>query len=235
MAVSPRRCWLHAWAKLRSHSRAGLLGGCIAIASLAAASLATEAPDPAPATPATPAAIAPDPGEAKIACLASGNGFLRARINGSITRKIDWGNAGTLCEGMPRPAGGGLRLRFTRPAAADGLVILFGIARIGENESGKALPANLTVIFESKTVEGKTQIFGTQGDDKCLVDRLHSQPLADQNHTRVYRIEAHGFCIQPARAVVGKGAILMSTFDFAGQVSFDESTPRPPNRTAVTS
>jgi hypothetical protein len=172
-----------------------------------------------------------------IACLASGNGFLRARLNGAITRKIDWGNAGTLCEGMPRPVGGGLRLKFSRPAekGADELVIVFGIARIGENESGKALPANLTVIVDGPKVDGKAQIFGTQGDDKCLVDRLHSQPLADQNHTRVYRIEAHGFCIQPARAVVGKGAILMSTFDFAGQVTFDESTPRPANRTDVTS
>jgi hypothetical protein len=211
-------------------SRAGRLAGCVLTASLAAISLATAAP-PVVAAP------APVSSEANIACLASGNGFLRARLNGAITHKIDWGNAGTLCEGMPRPEGGGLRLKFSRPAGkgADGLVIVFGIAHIGENESGKTLPANLTVIVEGPKVEGKTQIFGTQGDDKCLVDRLHSQPLADQNHTRVYRIEAHGFCIQPARAVVGKGAILMSTFDFAGQVSFDDSTPRPPNRTGVTS
>ena len=229
MAVSPRPCSSRARAMLDGPRRAGSFAGCVFTATLAAIPLATAAPAPAP-----PAAVAPAPAasEANVACLASGNGFLRARLNGAITHKIDWGNAGTLCEGMPRPEGGGLRLKFSRPAGkgADRLVIVFGIARIGENESGKTLPANLTVI-----VEGKTQIFGTQGDDKCLVDRLRSQPLADQNHTRVYRIEAHGFCIQPARALVGKGAILMSTFDFAGQVSFDDSTPRPPNRTGVTS
>lgn len=213
-------------------SPAGLLAGCLVALSLAANCGADAAP--APAAPDTPATVA---SAANIACLASGNGFFRARLNGAITRKIDWGNTGTLCEGMPRPVGGGLRLKFSRPAnnGVDELVVVFGIARIGENESGKALPANLTVIVDGPKAAGNTQIFATLGDDKCLVDRLHSQPLADQNHTRVYRIEAHGFCIQPARAVVGKGAILMSTFDFAGQVSFDESTPRPATRTGVTS
>ena len=88
---------------------------------------------------------------------------------------------------------------------------------IGENESGKALPVNVTVI-----VEGASLIYGTRGDDKCLVDRLRSQPLASTKRARVYRVEASGFCTQPARAVNGSGAVLMSTFDFAGQVSFDD-------------
>jgi hypothetical protein len=109
-------------------------------------------------------------------------------------------------------------------------VIVFGVARIGENQSGKALPVNVTVI-----VEGTNLFYGTRGDNKCLVDRLQSQPLASANRTRLYRVEAHGFCTQPARAVVGNGAVLISTFDFAGQVSFDESSPPPPARADLTS
>jgi hypothetical protein len=195
------------------------LGASLVAGSLAAA---VDAPTPAP--------VAPDP--ANPSCLASGNGYLRARLNGEINTEIDWANAGTQCEGMPRPNGRGLRLSFARTLGPDGrrLVIVFGVARIGENQSGKALPANVTVI-----VEGASLIFGTRGDDKCLVDRLQSQPLASAGRVRMYRIEAHGFCTQPARAVMGSGAVLISTFDFAGQVSFDESTPPPSTRTDVTS
>ena len=38
-------------------------------------------------------------------CLASGDGFLRARLDGALELKLDWDNAGTQCEGMPRPDG----------------------------------------------------------------------------------------------------------------------------------
>ena len=157
-------------------------------------------------------------------CLATGNGFLKARLDGEIKTDIDWSNAGTTCEGMPRPNGRGLRLSFARTLGPDNhrLVIVFGVGRIGENQSGKQLPVNVTVI-----VEGAKLIYGTRGDDKCQIERLRSQPLSSLGRARVYRIEASGFCTQPARAVVGSGAVLMSTFDFAGQVSFDDSTAPP--------
>jgi hypothetical protein len=157
-------------------------------------------------------------------CLASGNGYLRARLNGEINTQIDWANSGTECDGMARPDGRGLRLSFARAVRPDGrrLVIVFGVSGVGENQSGNALPVNVTVI-----VEGASLIFGTRGDDKCLIDRLRSQPIASATTTRLYRIEAHGFCTQPARAVMGSGSVLVSTFDFAGQVRFDDSSPPP--------
>jgi hypothetical protein len=194
---------------------AGLISAALAVAHAAA--------DPAPQAPVE---------TAEPLCLSSGNGYLKARLTGEINTEIDWANAGTACEGMPRPEGHGLRLSFARTVGPDGhrLVIVFGVARIGENQSGKALPVNVTVI-----VEGASLIYGTRGDDKCMVDRLRSEPLTSDGRTRTYRVEARGFCTQPARAVLGNGAVLVSTFDFAGQVSFDESTPPPAKRDDLSS
>lgn len=211
MASSPRSCWSRARAKLegRPLARTAALGGSLLIAALGCA-------------PAAPPAAQSEAGNP--ACLATGNGYLRARLNGEINTEIDWANAGTQCEGMARPDGRGLRLSFARAVRPDGrrLVIVFGVAGVGENQSGNELPVNVTVI-----VEGASLIFGTRGDDKCLIDRLRSEPVSNAEHARVYRIEARGFCTQPARAVMGSGAVLVSTFDFAGQVSFDDSAAQP--------
>lgn len=220
MEISPKCCSSRARERperQRFLRRIAAIGGALIAASLLATRLCGAEPAPA----ATPAKTAPP---ADPVCLPSGNGYLKARLAGEINSDIDWVNAGTSCEGMPRPNGRGLRLSFARTVGPDGhrLVIVFGVARIGENQSGKALPANVTVI-----VEGASLFYGTRGDDKCLVDRLRSQPLSKSGSARIYRVEAHGFCTQPARAVRGDGAVLISTFDFAGQVSFDDSTPPP--------
>jgi hypothetical protein len=221
--VSPRRCSSHAAKPDRARPLA-LLSAALALGWLAAAlSVAQAAGDSRPQSPVTPA---------QPACLDSGDGYLKAGLKGDINSTIDWPNAGTACEGMPRPSGRGLRLSFAREVGPDGhrLVLVFGIARVGENQSGQALPVNVTVI-----VEGASLIYGTRGDDKCMIDRLRSVPLKRDARARVYRIEARGFCTQPARAVLGSGSVLVSTFDFAGQVSFDESTPPPPERDDVSS
>jgi hypothetical protein len=42
-----------------------------------------------------------------------------------------------------------------------------------------------------------------------------------------YRIEARGFCTQPAHAVRGTGAVLVSTFEFAGPVNFETDSDKP--------
>jgi hypothetical protein len=211
MASSPRSCWWRARPKPECHrlARLAALGSGLAIATFGC----THATAP-------PAATATD----KPACLASGNGYLRARLNGEINTEIDWANAGTQCEGMPRPTGRGLRLSFARAVRPDGgrLVIVFGVAGVGENESGRELPVNVTVIVEKASL-----IFGTRGDDKCLIDRLNSQPVPHAGGARLYRIEARGFCTEPARAVLGSGSVLVSTFDFAGQVRFDDDPETP--------
>ncbi len=60
--------------------------------------------------------------------------------------------------------------------------------------------------------------FGTLGDSRCTVDSLTQRALEAPGS---YRLEARGFCTQPAHAVRGNGAVLVSTFEFAGLVTYD--------------
>ena len=152
-------------------------------------------------------------------CLPDGTGYLRARLKGSIDTELDWGNEGTGCTGAVRPTDGGIRLRFTHADEGGQLIFLFGIAGLREGAPAKALPVNVTVIRE-----GSGEFYSTQGDDKCTLDRIAQTPLVGiPNRSRLYRIEARGFCTGPARALNGNGSILISRFDFAGRVDFDEA------------
>jgi len=188
----------------------------------------------APATSAVPAA-APDslkpPAPSRAGCLPGGNGFLRARIRGALNLDLDWRNAELECEGAPRPSGSGIRMSFAGPVHADGrrLRIVFGVANATEGASGRALPTNLTVIFE-----GEKRLFSTRGDDRCTVDALDQERIgALGGAARSYRVIAKGFCIAPASAFNADERIIVSSFDFAGEVIYSSTSasPRPPQAT----
>ncbi len=159
----------------------------------------------APAATQTPAATA---------CLQSGDGYFRARVAGAIDATIDWPNSGTRCEGEPRDKPPGVRLSFQRASGgATDLLFVFGITGVREGQPLREAGANLTVI-----VQGTNRIFGTLGDSRCTVDSLTQRALEAPGS---YRLEARGFCTQPAHAVRGNGAVLVSTFEFAGLVTYD--------------
>lgn len=154
----------------------------------------------------------------KSGCLPSGNGFLRARIRGALNLDINWQNAELECEGAARPDGSGIRLSFAGPLQSDGrrLRMVFGVADAAEGGSGDALPTNLTVIFE-----GEKRLFATRGDDRCTVDKLKQERVgALGGPTRSYRVIGRGFCIEPVTALSSEERIVISSFDFAGQVTF---------------
>jgi hypothetical protein len=170
----------------------------------------------AAAPPAAPAAAAP-PKPAAVACLPSGDGYLRAKLGGSVNARIDWPNSGTRCEGESREQPPGVRLSFQRAASsAPNLLLVFGLTGVKPGESAREVGVNLTVI-----VQGTSRIFGTLGDSRCTVDSLTQRPLSAAG---AFRIEARGFCTQPAHAVRGKGDVLVSTFEFAGPVYFTTET-----------
>jgi hypothetical protein len=177
-------------------------------------------------TPATEAPPRPLPAESTD-CLPSGDGFLQARLDGALQMRLDWKNHGTQCDGMPRPEGNGIRMSFSRALDGEGrqLLIVFGIAGLSESSSGRGLPANLTIIEE-----GGRQVFGTLGDDKCVVDQLEQQLITPWSPTaRTYRVSGRGFCMQPAREVGGDESVLMSSFDFAGQVRYGDPIAHVPD------
>jgi len=183
---------------------------------LAAAPLAIGADSNMPTPPAAPAA----------GCLATGNGFLRARIRGALNLDIDWKNAELECDGSERPNGHGIRLSFAGPKRSDGrrLRMVFGVATTREGAAGRALPTNLTVIFE-----GEQRLFTTRGEDRCTVDELREERIgALGRDARSYRVVARGFCTLPATALDRDERILVSRFDFAGRVRFESPAPQSP-------
>jgi hypothetical protein len=159
---------------------------------------------------------APDKAPA-VSCLPSGDGYLHAKIGGAVNANIDWPNSGTRCEGEPRDKPPGVRLSFQRsPAGAPNLLLVFGLSGIKPGESAREVGVNLTVI-----VQGTSRIYGTLGDSRCTVDSLSQRALGTPG---AFRVEARGFCTQPAHAVRGKGDVLVSTFEFAGLVNFNTET-----------
>jgi len=133
---------------------------------------------------------------------------------------IDFQNAELECDGGPRPSGNGIRVSFAGPVRSDGrrLRMVFGIAAATEGVAARELPTNLTVIFE-----GEERLFATRGDDKCTVDQLSQERVgALGGKTRSYRVIARGFCIAPAKTLTDEQGILVSSFDFAGRVTFED-------------
>ncbi len=124
------------------------------------------------------------------------------------------------CEGGARPNNSGVRVSFAGPKTSDGrrLRMVFGVGSAAEGRSGHALPTNLTVIFE-----GEQRLFATRGQDHCTVDQLAQERVGQLGgQVRTYRIVAHGFCIAPANSLDDSARILVSSFDFAGRVSFGD-------------
>jgi hypothetical protein len=172
------------------------------------------------------AASAPDR-TAEPGCLPTGNGYLRARIRGALDLDLDWRNADVACEGGARPGSRGIRLSFAGPLQSDGrrLRIVFGIGPLGEGLRGRALPTNVTLIFE-----GERRLFATRGEDKCTTDDVRQERVGDlSGRERAYRVVARGFCTEPATAVNQSERIILSSFDFAGRISFTgEEAADPP-------
>ena len=172
-------------------------------ASFTLCSVALAAANPAAAPVPTPAN-----------CLPSRDGYLRAHVAGAVEARVDWADRGTRCEGESRDAPSGVRLSFQRIANGDSnLLFVFGLTGVREGRPAKEVGANLTLI-----VQGTDRIYGTLGDSRCTVDSLSQKRLGP---SKAYRVEARGFCTQPAHAVRGDGAVLVSTFEFAGLVNYD--------------
>ena len=157
---------------------------------------------------------APTSPTSELLCLPADEGGLRARLQGAIEAEIDWTGNGSQCRGGPRPDGDGVRLLYK--GSIDGgepVLIVFGLGPLEEGQRGRNVPVNLTLVRE-----GAGQFFATQGPDKCSLDDVRQEPLTGQE--RMYRLTGRGYCLQPARALDGEGAVLMSRFDVLAIVDY---------------
>lgn len=148
--------------------------------------------------------------------------YFEARLAGAVEAEVHWRLPDLACDGMRRPDGKGLRVTFSGTDGHGRLTLVFAAPHLAEGADGQAVPVNLTLIREGGT------LYGTRGEDKCLLDEVHQSPLpahGADTHQRRWRIEARGFCLEPARAVGGGDAILVSRFDFRGQLAWEPDPP----------
>ena len=162
------------------------------------------------------AGLAADTASPGPTCLPDGTGFLTARLRGAIQADLDWRGDELDCTGMPRPDGHGLRLRFAGRLPGGGqLAIVFAPPVLAEGENARAVPVNVTVLDESAG-----RIFGTLGEDRCLLDEVFQERVENaEEDSRLWAVEARGFCTEPARALDDSGAVLLTRFDFRGRVT----------------
>lgn len=153
------------------------------------------------------------------------NGYLRARLRGALDLDLAWASPDMNCQGGARPDGRGLRVMLAGPPRADGrrMRFVFGIQDVPEGASARARPTNLTILFE-----GEQRVFATRGDDKCTTDELVQQRLGTPGDPRRrWRVVARGFCVAPASTLAGDARLLLTSFDFASEVSYDDDTAPP--------
>lgn len=156
-------------------------------------------------------------------CLPARDGFIRMRLRGSIEEEIDWSEPALECTGMSRPDGKGFRLRFAGARAGGELAVVFAAPELGIGSSGRGVPVNVTLLDGAGG-----RIYGTQGEGRCSFDEVEQRPLEDASlPPRSFRVSARGFCVAPARAVDGDGAVLLTRFDFAGLVTWSEENAAP--------
>ena len=135
--------------------------------------------------------------------------------------EIEWGAETTHCRGGVRPQGDGVRLLYKGTTDATGpLLIVFGLVPLRAGESARNVPANLTLVRE-----GTGQFYATRGQDKCAFDEVRQTPV--EAAPNLYRLEGRGYCTQPARALAGDGAVLISRFDVVAIVDASISGAGP--------
>ena len=148
-------------------------------------------------------------------CAPAPEGSLRARLQGAIEAEIDWAPPQVVpCLGGTRPQGDGVRLVYKGELDGAPLLIVIGVASLArDTTSARNVPANVTMVRE-----GAGDFYSTQGDDKCALDEVRQELLA--GHAGRYRLTARGYCTQPARALSGNGAVLVTRFDAVAIVDY---------------
>jgi hypothetical protein len=159
------------------------------------------------AAPALLLGAAGDATDAAVECIPGGGGRLQLAVSGDFDAELDWRNAGTRCDGGPRPAGDALRLMFNRDD--EGLLIVIGITGLARGATGSGLLANVTVVRQ-----GLGLFYGTLGADACIVDVEGN--VAEPGFADAYRVSGHGRCAAAIEAIGREGEIRIAPFSFTG-------------------
>lgn len=142
------------------------------------------------------------------------DGYLSAELFGSIEYKIDWDAHDFDCESMPRPAGAGLRLRFTGNAADREMSIILAVPDLERRVDGHELPTVVTL-----TVDGSGRFFSTASLDACFTD-IGTLAVANGNAAQ-YDVRGTLYCVTPLGEINGDAAISIPKMEFQSRVQWE--------------
>ena len=171
-----------------------------------------------------PQAVAAAESPPALRCLPDRDGFLTMRLRGSIEagRPLDRARARVhrhvaarrprtcACALPARSPAASSRSCSPRPSSASA-------------RPARGVPVNVTLLDGAGE-----RIYGTQGDSRCEFDEVEQQPDRGRRAARP-QLSASAradSASAPARALDGDGSVLLTRFDFAGRVTFDEDDPR---------
>lgn len=177
----------------------------------AAAACADEGESAVPGADQAPTTLLPAAPAASHECVASA--ALQATLYGALEAVLDW-EAGTMqCEGMPRPDGRGVRLRFAGSVGGQDLAVIIAIPELGD-EPAAELASNVTIIEE-----GNGRFFSTPGLDSCWSDIATIEPGPDD----ISVVAGTLYCISPLVEVNGDASVSLPELEFSGIIDPDSS------------
>lgn len=184
-------------------SWAGLLAlGCASL-------LALLQPLPRPAPGAGPALGRP--------CTMDRDGFLRGSVYGAISMHFDWSGSGLTCDGMLRPAAGGIRLFFAKDLGRRGapgrILVVLGIDGLPAELVGQERAANVTVIDERNG-----RFFGTRGAGRCWTTVQSARRLAMLGPDQ-YRIDGRLYCSGTLPSLRDLSSLTLGDIEYSGRLS----------------
>jgi hypothetical protein len=146
------------------------------------------------------------------------DGRLVGELYGAIRASLDWDRTVITCEGMPRPEGDGIRLRFAGVSQPGdrAIAIIIAMPDFSLGSENVELPANVTLIEE-----GNGRFFSTPDLDNCLAD-ISTVVTVDEAIGR-YSITGILYCVSPLPEVNGESSVSVPDLAFTGV--FDRSSP----------
>ena len=142
------------------------------------------------------------------------DGYLSTELFGSIEYKIDWDARDFDCESMLRPAGAGLRLRFTGDAADREMSFILAVPDLERGVDGRELPTVVTL-----TVVGSGRFFSTASLDACFAD-IDTLAVVNENDEQ-YDVRGTLYCVTPLGEINGDAAISIPKIEFQSRVQWE--------------
>ena len=144
-------------------------------------------------------------------------GYLSTELFGGLAGKIEWTSTNFECEGMPRPGGNGVRLRFA--GNIDGehkLAIIIALPELRRGETGNEYQSKVTLIEE-----GVGRFFTTGDNDICWTDIVELES-ADESDSD-FSIGGTLYCVAPLTEINGDSDITIRDLKFRGQLDWNSS------------